>query len=259
MKNIYWETFFEHTMKIERIEPTEKVKPYLKGLRLPSQFNGKINKSEFIQYCSQNTQNNTRIIIGVETCKRFQDVYNTIAGARLSVALAQIKEFPEFIKPNEWGYNWMRSRYVIDAILLYEASFDLILQIPWIFFQVYKIINKDLDIRKDMAVILGNCRFQKFEKAISRSNLPCELYVLLKDFYENENITISNLANIIKHRQCISFKELRLQNVFVAIDKDYNSLSYLEEYTLDGMIETLQNHHSKLVELCEKMQKFFLI
>ena len=244
-------------MEIERIEPTEKVKPFLKGLRLPSQFNGKMNRNEFIQYCFQeNAQKDTQII-GCETCKRFQDVYNTIAGARLSVALAQIKEFPEFILSNEWGYNWMRSRYVTDAILLYEASFDLILQIPWIFFQVYKIKNKDLDIRKDMAVILENCRLQKFEKAISKSNLPLELYTLLKNFYENENIVISNWANIIKHRQCISFKELRLQNVFVVVDKDYNSLSYLEEHTLDEMVAALQNHHSKIVELCEKIQKFF--
>ena len=124
-------------MEIERIMPKEKVKPFLKGLRLPSQFNGKMNKSEFIQYCIQKGAQNDICIIGFETCKRFQDVYNTIAGARLSVALSQIKEFPEFIQPNEWGYNWIRSRYVTDAILLYEASFDLIIQIPWIFFQIW--------------------------------------------------------------------------------------------------------------------------
>lgn len=238
-------------MEIVRIEPTEKVRPFLKGLRLPSQFNGKINKLEFIQYCTQNDA-----CVGAETCKRFQDVYNTIAGARLSVALAQIKEFPEFIQPNEWGYNWMRSRYVTDAILLYEASFDLILQIPWIFFQVYKTSNKDFDIRKDVANILENCRLGKFKNATSNSKLPYELYKLLANFYEKENITISKLANTIKHRQCISFKELRLQNVFTVIDKDYNSSLY-KEYTLDGVIKTLREHHLKLVDLCERVQEFF--
>ena len=170
--------------------------------------------------------------------------------------LAQIKEFPEFIQPNEWGYNWMRSRYVTDAILLYEASFDLILQIPWIFFQVYKTSNKDFDIRKDVANILENCRLGKFKNATSNSKLPYELYKLLANFYEKENITISKLANTIKHRQCISFKELRLQNVFTVIDKDYNSSLY-KEYTLDGVIKTLREHHLKLVDLCERVQEFF--
>ena len=108
-----------------------------------------------------------------------------------------------------------------------------------------------------MAEILKACRFKEFNQAILKSNLPYELYVLLEDFNKKENITISNLANIIKHRHCISFKELKLQNVFVLQSKDYNSLSYLEEYTLDELIETLQKHHSKLVELCENIQKFF--
>ncbi|WP_143260746.1 hypothetical protein [Alistipes sp. An116] len=247
-------------MEIVRIEPTEKVKPFLKGLRLPSQFNGKINKIEFIQYCTQNDA-----CVGAETCKRFQDVYNTIAGARLSVALAQIKEFPEFIQQNEWGYNWMRSRYATDAILLYEASFDLILQIPWIFFQIYKLNDSSLDLRKNLASILKACRLRnrvdsQTGKIVAfglEDNINSELYSLLKEFNNKNNHIISQLANYIKHKQCISFKELKLQNSFVVLGRNYNSESSLVEHSLDEIIVILKGHHMKLIKLCEDVQSFF--
>lgn len=87
--------------------------------------------------------------------------------------------------------------------------------------------------------------------------VPHNLYSLIDTFAKKDNVLISKLANYIKHKQCISFKELKLQNNFVVFGNSYNSESSLVEYSLDEIIETLKKHHSKLVDLCEKIQAFF--
>ena len=185
-----------------RIEPTEDIKPFLRGLCLPKGFNGKKNSNKFIEFYTKNGFRD----VDAETCKRFQDVYNTIAGARLSVALAQKKEFPEFIQPDKWGYNWIRSRYVTDAILLYEAAFDLLLQIPWIFFQVYKLNNNELELGKDLPIILRSCRLRKkvtydengacsIKFGLNEKIVPHNLYSLIDTFAKKDNVLISKLAN----------------------------------------------------------------
>ena len=251
-------------MIVHRIEPTDAIRPFLSDLRLPKGFNGKINSNRFIEFFHKNGFRD----VDAETCKRFQDVYNTIAGARLSVALAQKKEFPEIVQPDEWGYNWIRSRYVTDAILLYEATFDLLLQIPWIYFQVYKLNDDKLELGKDLAIILKDCHLHKrkvFDKLQQKQvikvgleeNIPPNLYSILNYFNNKGNRIISKLANYIKHKQCISFKELKLQNNFVILGKNYNSESSLVEYSLDEIITILKKHHVKLIELCESLQKFF--
>ena len=251
-------------MIVHRIEPTDAIRPFLSDLRLPKGFNGKINSNRFIEFFHKNGFRD----VDAETCKRFQDVYNTIAGARLSVALAQKKEFPEIVQPDEWGYNWIRSRYVTDAILLYEATFDLLLQIPWIYFQVYKLNDDKLELGKDLDVILRSCRLRKkviYDKNGNVCNIKFglkdkiapDLYSLINTFHKKDNVIISKLANYIKHKQCISFKELKLQNNFVVLGNNYNSVSSLEEYPLDSIIAILKKHHMKLVELGENLQKFF--
>lgn len=233
-------------MKINRIEPSDKVKPFLKGLDLPRSYAGKINKPSFIKYCLQKEIESS---VASETCKRFQDVYNTIAGARLFVALSQIKEFPEILQPDKWGYDWLRSRYVSDAILLYEASFDLLLQIPWIFFQVYK--QYRLDMPKDLAEILRKCHLRDLN-----GNIDKGLYSFLEKFDENENQFISESANYIKHRQCLVFKDLLLSDDFAVIGNGYNSFQNLKVYSLDEVIEKLKKHNNKLVDLCSKVQLY---
>lgn len=232
-------------MKTFKIEPAEKVKPFLKGLDLPKSYTSKNNRQDFLEYCLKSGND---LSIASETCKRFQDVYNTIAGARLFVALSQIKEFPEIIQPDDWGYKWIRSRYISDAILLYEASFDLLLQIPWIFFKVYEYEKKHLNISADLLEILRQCRLFKLKGKVDN-----DLYNLLYDFSERQNKFISDLANDIKHKRCIAFKDLELSDNFLVIA---NNNSFQVSHTLDEVINDLKIHNNELVQLCIKVQSY---
>lgn len=155
--------------------------------------------------------------------KKFHDARDTMGMAQLSLSYITQEDQDNFEK------NFVRSIHLRHAIEDLNNSFDLLLQIPWIFYRAWESFNlsgrlrsRTLKNRDDIVRNTDNWVYTA-EQACSYNKLITYLEVnqnTLKDKYEifwntyisldqsHKPFTVRSLCNTLKHNHALLFKEL---------------------------------------------------
>ncbi len=169
-----------------------------------------------VEYYMDIPGNDGRIAI-----KKFNDARDTMGMARFS--LSYIEDSPS----NEMGKNFARVIHLRHAIEDLNNSFDLLLQIPWFYYRIWKEFNRGASLRtgllKNRNEIIRNaqdwvllaerdCKMEKVIMYLKSVSNPLEQKI--GDFADayiegnNKPFTVRSLCNTLKHNHALSFEEL---------------------------------------------------
>lgn len=109
---------------------------------------------------------------------------------------------------NEKDQDCLRLYFIEHAILAYSACYDKILQI--IYFGFY--LAEDFNNRKEYKHQLRICQYKDIKKRLKSDNSETarDLVNKLKVFYETERAKVNKYANLIKHKDGIIIKSLKI-------------------------------------------------
>lgn len=238
-------------MPIQRLNCSDELQPFFNELPMPNGLNGNeqsLNSFPIGQSFAQN-------VSAMEIFRRMQDCHDSINEGRFFLCLAQKKSFPEIYKEPiyEWGINWVKSQFVISSFHSYNASFDLFLQVLWIFYKLYQYNAPCVkEITNDnLTLILKNCKIDKFRKECNRTIIGEVVFNAINNFCEAPCYAeIHNLCNAIKHRQRVEFIELsKNKHNFLLFGDNYNSHSSILKKSIPKVIENLKDFHNELSNL----------
>lgn len=155
--------------------------------------------------------------------KKLHDARDTMGMAQLSLSYIDDTESKDLTK------NFVKAIHLRHAIEDLNNSFDLLLQIPWMFFRAWSCFNTGGSLRtgglRNKAEIIRNtddwvyiaeesCTYTKVQAYLQAESSP--LYQKIKDFNDayisidtsGKTFTIRELCNTLKHRHALQFKEL---------------------------------------------------
>ena len=238
-------------------------------LVLPEWLNGKEVSHDF--FCEDKGDKNTLM----ETCRCFQSFYDVICSARLNLACACRKEYPELLDKNNplLSQVWMRSQFVNNSILWYNAAFDLALQPLWLYYKVYTKSKTNFELTtENLDRILENCRFDSLKKNGTKEigdKLILKLDIINSKMKEN----IRLWANILKHRKKIDYVELAKKDHPIAIggkfafgkdengnkiiklfEGEYNSSKTIKYIYMTEVVNTLFSFHKDIISISKDIE-----
>lgn len=183
------------------------------------------------------------------TVLKLNDVREILGDCAIAIIYSNNDEQKEI--ENEFTRNVIRRMYIRHAIIDLNNCFDLLLQVPWFFYRIWKTFNckgtyynsKDkrycnyTNITRNKEFWVKNaekcCNYYKVFKFLDR-NTDTKLNELANDYNKFKNIFISNrgkpftirtVANSMKHNGALKFKEFKNPyNIKFKIgDKIFNS------------------------------------
>lgn len=213
------------------------------------------------------------IVIYVETCRIFQEVYMHIISARYCLLVANETEHPEICKDIE-GYKWFRVLNVNTAIMWYNAAFDILLQSLWIYKELYKkhrFGSKKKPLYYDkinsntLSEILKGCSIAHVNEYLNNRQVE----KVIKSFID-AHPKIHELGNSLKHRNSVKYKDFYSasksaytvgyyyeENGKFQINPDgYNSSDTLILEDFDDIISNLKDYHVGFIGLIDKIYVF---
>ncbi len=189
--------------------------------------------------------------------KKFDDLLKTVGEANFSLLYSDENEYDKD-NENDFELSIVRRMHIRHAILDFNNSFDILLQVPWLFYRAWEEYNigkplhkssknhKDIIRNSDKWVIKAGkaCSFQKVYKYLDNSaNMKLKKFGdLLNDFYktyinnQSKKFTIRSLANMIKHNSALQLRELNEPWEFNLKLKEFDVIS-LKEKGLEAEIK----------------------
>lgn len=153
--------------------------------------------------------------------RKFLDARDTMGMAKFSLSYIDTVQVDDFEK------NFVKTIHLRHAIVDLNNSFDLLLQIPWLYYRAWKAFNNDGALRsKDYSnfneIVRNDADWvycaereyslQKLLKYLNSTQNPLKMKIEnFKKKYINNNskhFTIRTLCNIMKHNHILSFEEL---------------------------------------------------
>jgi len=130
--------------------------------------------------------------LAVEFCR---DLYNQITSARFALILGHKKlHDSNYInwESDDLGQYWLRFQYLKNSINWYNSSFDILLQVIWFGFALYRIIlfkdslkkNHYINSTETFNILLKKCRWKHILDSLKKvnSNASIELLNPLESF-----------------------------------------------------------------------------
>lgn len=191
----------------------------------------------------------------IETCRRLQDLYDEICAARFALITSCQVRYPEYLSADtdERGHLWIQSQFVNNAILWYNATFDILLQVIWVYFKLYKLYKKESLSLCNIDKVLSKCNKNNVLGFLPNEDWEGTLKGTLESFDKaGTNLQyIHNFANTLKHRRMIKYEELDKRKHRAC----FITLSQLPEIVIEGQppskqdsqeIKTLYNSNETL-------------
>ena len=249
-------------------------------LELPEYLNGTEIRYELNIVASKKEQ-----AVLIETCRRLQDLYDEICAARFALITSCQVKYPEYLSADtdERGHLWIQSQFVNTAILWYNATFDMLLQVVWIYYRLYKQVKEALTLN-NIEDVLSRCKKKIVIELVPNEQIKEEL----KSFHAKSHLTNINTkysnqnvvewANTLKHRRMIEYEELnkrkhtdcfitlsRLPEIVVkrqtpprgnlqeGIKTLYNSNETLKRIKMTDVISVLFEYHKDICRLSKSI------
>lgn len=178
---------------------------------------------------------------------KFHDIFSVLASARFALINSHTKIHRHGVSWESGYFSqlWLRSQYLLNAILWYNSCEDYFLQTIWFAFEFYE----DLTNYPDQ---MTKCNYKNVQNKLAPyKHLPnCKvLYDTLNAFHGNENIRyLRGLANNIKHKQFLRFTELDEKSNIEVLSGGIKSSSFEAEHLdLDATIDKIKNAHIEIV------------
>ena len=230
---------------------SDELRPFFNELPMPKGLNG--NEQSFNSFpIGQPFALN---VSAMEVFRRMQDCHDSINEGRFFLCLAQRKSFPEIYKEPiyEWCNDWVKSQFVISSLHSYNASFDLFLQVLWIYYKLYQTTFPSVSeiTNENLSKILKGCKIEIFKKKDSQKIIGDTVFNAINNFCDTPCYKeIHDLCNAIKHRQRIEFIELaKDKHGLLLINDNYNSHDSLLKKSISEVINNLKNFHKELSKL----------
>ena len=245
--------------KIE-LKASDELQPFFNELPLPQGLNGRE-----VNICNFNGLIlSTKLSLVIEIYRRMQDLYDSFNSGRLFLCIAQRNQFPEIYKEPipSWGINWVKIQFLLSSIHSYNSTFDLYLQVNWLYFELFKYdsTTSQLDFSgNNLERILNACKRRKFSYSTIKKHIYSDINNYIFEFESTKSYKeVAELCNTIKHRQGISFTELsRDKHPFYLDFENYNSYKTLFERDISQVIMILKNYHQELKNLCDASIPFW--
>lgn len=237
---------------------------------------GKLHLPEFLnghEYNVIKIWQSKEFATDVEVARRMQDLYDEICSARFALINSCRNEYNEFLSfdTNYKGHLWIKSQFLNNAIIWYNNSFDILLQVLWFH---YKMHNKEL-CNENYTQIIEDCKnFYKFNSALE--NKPWynhfdkfrKKYLYNPSSEKNRYLSVRDLANTIKHRRMLRYDQMKTSNrCYLTIPKEqslkefikfggstlYDSSKTIEYLSMEKVSEILFSFHEDLVNLSKEI------
>lgn len=234
-------------------------------LKLPECINGKLEKNE----CPRHLKDPVLII---ETSRRCQDLYHTVVNARFNFALSCAEEYPKLLAENsDRNILTVKGLFLNSAILWYNNTFDHLLQVLWVYYELFAVKGIETRITTDkMDRILSQCKFDRVLN-VAEGVIHPMLLKKIKDLYDTSSYSQIRLwANIIKHRSCLEYVDiLKREFAFISVvcegedgawdaykkggKEVYNSMKVKQgrRVTIKEVSQSLYDYHINLIEVIE--------
>ncbi|EOU2117352.1 hypothetical protein C0L78_13275 [Clostridium perfringens] len=196
---------------------------------------------------------------------KLDESYGMIASARNALILSYQKFYDNNIisfQSGEIGQLWMRAEYLKNAIVWYNSCEDYIYQILWF---AYELHEKCINNRDDYEYALKKCTYKTVKKKVNEfNNEHSERLLQLINNYRNDDkvkYLRENLANNLKHRANLAFRELYKEDILTVYSENLN-LSELIKPCLVGIDETIdivKSVHIKLVKFARDIKEYLNI
>lgn len=216
-------------------------------LELPEYLNGTEIRYELNIVASKKEQ-----AVLIETCRRLQDLYAEICAARFALITSCQVKYPEYLSTDtdEQGHLWIQSQFVNTAILWYNATFDILLQVVWVYYGLYK-QEKEVLTLNNIEDVLGKCKKKIVIELVPDEQIKEELKSFhakshltnMTTKYNNQNVV--EWANTLKHRRMIEYKELNKRKHSVC----FITLSRLPEFAVKGQTPSKESPQEEIKTL----------
>lgn len=212
----------------------------------------------------------------LEVYRRVQSLYDSICSGRFNLCNACKLEFPEYLDATntEEAHIWIRTQFTNNAILWYNATFDLLLQVVWFYYELYKKLKKPMDLSTpNIEDIMRKCTLENIKANISKNVgiVDAELLNNIEELHNKFHAPIAKLANTIKHRCSIVYADMNYHNTITlqvyhrnagenileafkrGIKPLYNSTETTKQVHLSDVINCLISYHKALVKCLKDM------
>ena len=234
-----------HIKEMEKQIPTFKEAFQL--LELPEYLNGTEIRYELNIVVSKKEK-----AILIETCRRLQDLYDEICAARFALITSCQMKYPEYLSADtdNRGHLWIQSQFVNTAILWYNATYDILLQIVWIYYKLYKQWKETL-VLNDIEEVLRHCKKKDVIELVpdvqikeGLKSFHAKIHLTnIKTKYSNQNV--AEWANTLKHRRMIEYEELNKRKHSTC----FITLSRLPEIVVKGQTPLIENPQEEIKTL----------
>lgn len=217
----------------------QKIKIVDGELIYPSIFYTKIYKN-LIRYRSQDYRDGAKVFLFME---------DALASGRLF--LLKAKDLFPYNQDISWeslrysGYFCIRARYLNAALLQYNATMDLMMQVVFISFGFYKYCPKSKN-KDNLIDKLAGCNYEWLSNFYAQNKMSNEfklLWDIISKAHKNNSLA-NSYANIIKHKLGLSYRG-------VLEEFDENCQKFVRAFTGND----IPNLHGELIDLDETINK----
>ena len=207
----------------------------------------------------------------IETARQFQYLYDTVCSGRFNLCTACKGNYsPGFLNENasQKEKEWIQTQFVNNAILWYNATFDILLQAIWFYYKLYLSMKKPLSLTvKNHGEILRKCDWN-IVKELGPDRVPSPLMAKIQELRGFMFDNITQWANHLKHRGNISYKNKNYYG-YIKIDMEgeqdfksllkkggkvlYDSTKTKTTITINNAIATMILYHQRLIDVTKVM------
>lgn len=196
---------------------------------------------------------------------KLDELYGMIASARNALILSYQKFYDNNIisfESGEVGQLWMRAEYLKNAIVWYNSCEDYIYQIIWF---AYELHEKYINNREEYESALKKCTYNTVKKKVNKfdNEDSKRLLELINNYREDDQVKYlrENLANNLKHRANLAFKELHREDIMTVYHGNLNISELIKPYVvgIDETIDIVKSVHIKLVKFARDIKEYLNI
>lgn len=187
---------------------------------------------------------------------KIEDVYYCFSRARFDFLSAGVNSYSDLCGDNDLSNKFVKSEFLINALIGYAICFDLSWQVVWSYVQPtsfeYLIMQKYKDIEKectrDNLLAQLNCAiFQRCQGSTKAEKLK---QIIIDFDNDSDVIMLRKIYNQLKHNGTVHFEELGIQldSMMMTVDeRKINTLSR-PSYSFECFENILNKYHNKFVE-----------